>query len=135
MKQELKKKLGLVGRREMRDTDVLLLQVRNLNALRQKRSPGQPGSLSGSNDGGLGKLKCENQRLSTIAGVLEQMLNLPVEDQTGSNDDYSFEITWREGGVQDSTHSGLKQALLEQLGLALVPSRESTEMLVLDKAN
>jgi uncharacterized protein (TIGR03435 family) len=133
LQRELKKKLGLVGRRETRDTDVWVLKVRNPNAPHLKLSTGQPGNLSATTDGGHGGIKCENQPLSTVAAVLGQMFNLPVEDQTGLTDQYSFELTWNERGAQDPNHSALKQALLDQLGLQLVPSREPTEMLVMEK--
>lgn len=135
LKRELKKKFNLVGRREMRDMDVLVLKVGNPNALRLKRSTGQPGNISGSGDGGHGNLKCENQPLATVAAVLEQIFNVPVEDQTGLDDQYNFELTWNETGEQDPNHDNLKRALLNQLGLALVPGRESTEMLVMEQAN
>ena len=133
LQRELKKKFGLAGRQETRDMDVLLLKVRNPNAPRLKLSTGQPGNLSGTTDGGHGSIKCENQPLSTVADVLEQMVNLPVEDQTGLTDQYSFELTWNERSEQDPNHNALKQALLDQTGLELVPSREPIEMLVVEK--
>ncbi len=135
LQQELKSKFGLVGRREMKDLDVLLLKVRNPNAPQLKPSTGQPGNLSATTDGGHGSIKCENQPLSTVAAVLEQMFNLPVKDQTGLTDQYSFELTWNERGEQDPNHNALKQALLNQLGLQLAPGREPIEMLVMEKTN
>jgi uncharacterized protein (TIGR03435 family) len=133
LQRELREKLGLVGRRETRDMDVLLLRVGNPDTLRLKLSTGQPGNISGSDDVGQGDIKCETQLLSAVAAALEQMLNMPVIDQTGLTDHYSFDLTWNEQGrQQDPNHTALKQALLDQLGLELVPGREPTEMLVVE---
>ena len=134
LQRELKNKFGLVGRRETKDLDVLRLKVGNSNAPQLKSSPGRPGNISATTDGGRGVMKCENQPFATVAAVLTQMFNQPVEDQTGLADQYSFTLTWNERGGQDPGHIAMKQALLAQLGLELVPGRESVEMLVMGKA-
>jgi len=43
-------------------------------------------------------------------------------------------LRWNETGNVEADHEALKQALLDQLGLELVPSRQPIEMLVVEKA-
>jgi uncharacterized protein (TIGR03435 family) len=58
---------------------------------------------------------------------------MPVVDQTGLTQNFDIDLTWNEQGGQDSNHEALKQALLNQLGLELVPDSQPIEMLVVEK--
>ena len=58
---------------------------------------------------------------------------MPIIDQTGTTNRYSIDIKWEELGGQDTEHKALKQVLLDQLGLELVPSHEPIKMLVVEK--
>jgi uncharacterized protein (TIGR03435 family) len=60
---------------------------------------------------------------------------MPVIDQTGPPGvrNLGIDLQWKELGEQDPTHDALKQALLDQLGLVLVPSRQPVEILVVEK--
>jgi uncharacterized protein (TIGR03435 family) len=55
-------------------------------------------------------------------------------DQTGLTQHFHIDLRWDERGRGDPEHNALKQALLEQLGLELVPSSEPVEMLVVERA-
>jgi hypothetical protein len=63
LQAELKRKLGFVGHREMRDTDVLVLKVRRPNA------PGlKPPTGGGSDYSNNGYYHCDNSPLSSDSG-------------------------------------------------------------------
>ncbi len=142
LQAELKRKLGLVGHREMRDTDVLVLKVRRSNA---------PG-LKPPNNGHTGHTRkdyyyCDNEPLSIDSGgasgggysampitsFLEDCFGTPVIDQTGLTQHFHIDFKWNERSGDDPDHDALKQALLDQLGLELVPSNMPIEMLVVEK--
>ncbi|MEQ1887266.1 MAG: sigma-70 family RNA polymerase sigma factor [Bryobacteraceae bacterium] len=118
LQEELKKKFGLRVRREMRETEVLLLKVRNANApgLRQSGSNARP--------------------IRHYAQQWDNLFAIPVLDQTGLQGSYEFSAPRAEKGSKhgiEEMRTAYKQALLDQLGLELVPSREPTEMLVVEK--
>jgi uncharacterized protein (TIGR03435 family) len=137
LQAELKRKLGFVGHREMRDMDVLVLKVRRSNA------SGLKPPTDGRSDGcSRGHYYCDNAPLSSdsgyfpgIARFLEEYFETPVIDQTGLTQNYQIDLQWNERWRQDPNHDALKQALLDQLGLELVPGRESIEMLVMERAS
>jgi uncharacterized protein (TIGR03435 family) len=128
LQKEMERKLGVVARRETRETDVLRLTVRHPNA------PGLKPSAAGrsSYSGGDGELNVTGNSLDEVAMILErQGLGLPVVDHTGLTGKFDFDLKWNK---HDPEHGDLKQALLNQLGLELVPGSESIEMLVVEKA-
>jgi uncharacterized protein (TIGR03435 family) len=127
----LKKKFGVVGRFETRDTDVLLLKV--------KRSPApglRPSTASnvGMTAGG-GQISITGQSLSGLVPNLEEVFEIPVIDQTGLTGRYDVKLKWHESKSGHTDPEELKQALLDQLGLELVPGRQPIEMLVVEKTN
>jgi uncharacterized protein (TIGR03435 family) len=135
LQAELKRKLGFVGHKEMRDMDVLVLKVRRSNAPGLKRPAN--GHADYINNG---HYYCDNAPISSDSGwypgitrFLEDYFGTPVIDQTGLTQNYHIDLKWKELGGQDPDHDALKQALLDQLGLELVPSRESIEMLAMEK--
>jgi uncharacterized protein (TIGR03435 family) len=135
MQAELKRKLGFVGHREMRDMDVLVLKVRRPNA------PGlKPPTNGNSDEVQNGRYYCDNAPLSSDSGwypgithFLEYYFDMPVIDQTGLTQNFHIDLKWNELGRGDPNHNALKQALLDQLGLELVPSNMPVEMLVVER--
>jgi uncharacterized protein (TIGR03435 family) len=65
-----------------------------------------------------------------LAANLEGLLQIPVINQTGVANKFDIDLKWN---PNDPQNNSLKQALLGQLGLELVPSREPIEMLVVEK--
>jgi uncharacterized protein (TIGR03435 family) len=128
LKQEIKKQFGLAGRFETRDTDVLELKARRINAPGLKPTAGH----GYSRWIGDGEFSCQNQPMSAVAGTLEGYFGIPVVDETGMNGRFDFDLHWAEREPQRNL-DGLKQVLLDQLGLELVGSREPVEMLVVEK--
>jgi uncharacterized protein (TIGR03435 family) len=132
LKQELKNKLGLVGRTELKDEDVMLLKVRNANAP-GIHPPKQGGYSNASNNGTKMEIKWANKPLSEINGFLESGSPIPIIDQTDATNRCSIDIKW-EDDWRDPEHKVLQQVLLDQLGLELVPTNMPIEMLVVEKA-
>ena len=130
LRQELKAKLGFVGNYETRDANTLVLRVKNSNAPRLTPASGDGyGNFNDTIENGQHHFKCDNQPLSIVAGNFERLLRMPIIDDTGLTQHFNIDLTWDDRGGQNA----LKQALLEQLGLELVPSKEPVEMLVIGK--
>jgi uncharacterized protein (TIGR03435 family) len=137
LQKEIEKKFGLAAHRETRDTDVLLLEVQNPNATGLKYADSrrlEPHSES-SGRSGAGYITFRNQSLSSLAWSLESRFKTPVIDQTGLTNQYDIDLNWDETDFQHPNLNALKQALLDQLGLELVPTNMPIKMLVIEKAN
>jgi len=129
LQQQIKKKFGLVGRIETRETDVMLLKVKYPNAQGLKRNVNRRQSMRS----GSGEYTYTGQPLSSFAGNLEYRFKIPVINQTGLAGSFDFHLKWNQSDDQSLDFENLKQALTDQLGLELVPSREPIEMLVVEK--
>jgi RNA polymerase sigma factor (sigma-70 family) len=98
LQQELKSKLGLIGRSEVKDEDVMLLKVRNA------RAPGihppiKDAYCNISNNGNNVEIKWANQPLSKITSFLESGSPVPVSDQRVATTRGSSEIM---GGIPNT---------------------------------
>jgi uncharacterized protein (TIGR03435 family) len=137
LQEEIKKIFHITGRLEQRETDVLILKVANshvdgfkpANSLR--RSMQRPESTAIMS--GFGLFAGFDQPISTLTPFLESRFKVPVIDQTGLSKHYDFNLTWDEKDRDHLNSAGLQQALLDQLGLELVPGREPIEILVVEK--
>jgi uncharacterized protein (TIGR03435 family) len=132
LQEEIKKRFKLTAHRETREMDALLLKVANSNPPNLK-----PHGRDGGNQSWIGenqKATITNQRLDNFVGSIEFQLGQPVLNQTGLNDRYDFQINWQPQRGE-TEKDAFQRALLEQLGLELVPGRQSVEMLVVEKAN
>ena len=131
LQQEIKREFGLTGRLETRETDVLLLSVKDPKTGSLRPSTTRHGESSTHYT--TGQLVCLNKPLRTLAGLLEAYFEIPVIDQTGLTGNFDIDLKWNERDWQHRNPDALKQALVAQLGLELVPSREPIEMLVVEK--
>jgi uncharacterized protein (TIGR03435 family) len=77
-----------------------------------------------------GQYSSINTPISDLTANLENLLQIPVIDHTSVAGKFDIHLKWNRN---DPQHNSLKQALLDQLGLELVPSREPIEMLVVEK--
>jgi uncharacterized protein (TIGR03435 family) len=116
----------------MQDMDVLLLKVKNLNAPGLK-PPTRGESFYMQQDNYNASLFWDNEPISRAPELLEGFFKMPIIDETGLKENFSIDLRWKELGERDPSHDALKKALLDQLGLELVPSRASLEMLVVEK--
>jgi uncharacterized protein (TIGR03435 family) len=126
LQEEIKRKFDLVGRFETVETNVLLLKVKSPNAPGLKPSTVEYGNNNFQN----GEISVK-ESIPDLAKYLEAgPFKIPVLDQTGLKGDFAFTLTW---DANDKNLENLKQALVEQLGLELVPGVEPVEMLVVEK--
>jgi hypothetical protein len=138
LQRELKKTLGFVGRWEPRDTDVLALKVRNPDAAGLEFAfwiPDEFGDLDH------GHIHCFGEKLSWtppmppwgLTKYLEMVFQMPVVDETGLPESYNIDLRWKVKADQQANQDTIKQALLDQLGLELVPTNMPLEMLVVER--
>jgi hypothetical protein len=118
LQEEIKRKLGLVGRWEMVETNVIALKLADPDAKAFKVAKGF------------------GNRMDMLKTSLQNIVGegLPVIDKTGLTNRYDFSFTFPK--VNTSSAAGkqaIKNALYNQLGLELVPSREPVKMLVVEK--
>jgi len=132
LQREMKRTLGLAGHPQTEDTDVLVLSVRNPNA------PGFTPAKTGGNfwmnrNGENCEIRWDAEVPTRLTIFLESIFQQPVIDKTGLTNECSLDLKWRETGPNDPDHRALREVLLKQLGLELVPGREPVEMLVVSK--
>lgn len=130
---EIKKKLGLIGRRETRPTDVFLLKLQNTNAqgLKITESP-QVFVMPSAVGWPIMTYSFTNRTIDWFVGFLDEKLHKTIIDQTGLTNHYDLTLKWN--GQKDKPDELLFERVLpEQLGLQLVPSREPIEVLVVEK--
>ncbi|HTV61954.1 MAG TPA: TIGR03435 family protein [Verrucomicrobiae bacterium] len=137
LQQEIKNKFGLVGRRETRDTDVLVLKVQNRNAPGLRPSTSQ-GTTETWNENDKDKdIRGTGLPVDSVIGILEESLNAPVVDQSGLTGRFDLQLkyNWTVPGKEHQIdRDDFRQAVLDQLGLELVPSVQPLEVLVVEKA-
>lgn len=130
LRDELRKRFGLVAHIEPRPADVLQLR-RKLEV-----APGlkPAGTDPGSNFSGPGEIRANRQPMTTLAACLQGYFGLPVTDHTGLTGqyDYTLKWPWHRDGRNPAERELIQQALLAQLGLELVPAREPVETLVVE---
>jgi len=130
LQAEIKRRFGLVGRLETIETNVLVLTVKHSNVpgLKPNRTGGH------NNNPQFGEFSCVNQPISALTYFLELYLGTPVVDRTDLAGGFDMDLKWDATDKANRNVDGLKQALLDQLGLELVPAREPVEMLMVEKA-
>jgi uncharacterized protein (TIGR03435 family) len=133
LQQEAKRIFGVIARRETRETDVLLLKVQNFDASGLKQSHENPQFGASTRNDGAGEWSCKNSPLSNLANYLEEFTRVPVIDQTGLTNNFDIDLKWKQTDWDKPNLDGMKQVLLNQLGLELVPTNMPIEMLVVEK--
>jgi uncharacterized protein (TIGR03435 family) len=125
---QLKNQFGLVADGQTQVKNVLLLHKKFRDA------PGLHPSQAeyGQTRSGPGRFSMKKQGLGTLTAYLEQIFNQPVEDRTELTNEYDIELKWANGDTPAQI-GPLKQVLADQLGLELVPSTESIDMLIVKK--
>jgi len=139
LQQTIKEQFGIIGRLETRETDVLALTVKRRGAPGLKPTASKAGKSSSNED--VGRLTRTDGPISFLIDDFEGYFKIPIIDRTGLNGRFDVDLKWDDemkwnntGGFYFTNPDGLKRAVLDQLGLELVPSREPVEMLVVEKA-
>jgi uncharacterized protein (TIGR03435 family) len=133
LRNELKTRFGLIAHRENLDADALLLRLadsktweRHINQTKNQYTKTRVGLERSM--GPLLKSTIDDK----IPG-LEELLGKPVVNQTGLTEQYDLYFEWNKASGK-TENENIEQALLDQLGLELVPTNMPVEMLVVEKA-
>ena len=135
LQRVLRKKLGVTAKWEMLETNALLLMVKIPNApgLSPTAKKRPPGEMHGPSS-----YTVFDKPLTNLVNFLEATAGVPVVDSTGLTGRFDFSLKWNEPKMQQAQQGlpdPLRQVLLNQLGLALVPTNMPVEMLVVEKAS
>jgi uncharacterized protein (TIGR03435 family) len=133
LRQAITTKFGVTANRQMIETNVLVLSIRDPNAGGLKPVVTPPGVVRSQ---GLykGHASALFEPIQHLVGSLEGRFRVPVIDQTGLTGNFAYELNWDEPDARQRNNEGLKQALIDQLGLELTPKIQPVEMLVIEKA-
>lgn len=129
LQEEITRHFGLIAHREIIETNALLLTLRNRNAPELKITSNPNGQNNSNRNPFNGSYLCENMPLSDLARFLEDFLQVPVVDQTGLTNRFDIEF------IGGSTPEQMKQTVLKEVGLELVPGQAPVELLVVEKAH
>lgn len=139
LQREITKTLGLTARWETVETNVLALKVATPDAPGLKQasfSPDESGDLRH------GHIHCFGEKLSWtprmppwgLTKFLEMIYQVPVVDKTELGwFSFNIDLRWKVNSDPSANQEALKQAMLEQLGLELVPTNMPVEVLVVEK--
>ena len=130
--EEIKNQFGLVGELELKVTPVLVLKLKPESTHKFEQSNTMKNGIATTQQSG--QFSCFEQPISTLDSYLEQYFKTPIVDQTGLTNNYDYAVTWDEPTPDKQNPAGLKQALLDQLGLELVSTNQPIEMLVIKKS-
>ena len=94
LQEEVKRKFGVIGRFETRQTNVLALTVKKANApgLRPDTSPRGPGGGRSK----AGEYSCFNSPLLSLANFLTDYFNTNVTNHTGFTGRFDIDLKWDE---------------------------------------
>ena len=130
LRAEIKKQLGLVAHREMREADIQVLKVSNPSLIESMVAKSGPGSTRIQQNG----FSFSGESIDILTDFLEDSLGMPVIDKTGLTQKYSGNLKWDPQSDKTAKLHEIQNALSDQLGLELGPSRQSIEFLVVEKA-
>jgi len=66
--------------------------------------------------------------------MLENYFHIPVVDKTGLKGRFNIDLAWDQSDFEHRNPDALKQALLDELGLELIPTKEPVEVLVVQQS-
>jgi uncharacterized protein (TIGR03435 family) len=101
-------------------------------ALRPSTPESQP-NLSSNSNGSRTVIKASKTSMTDIAAALRRQAGRPVEDHTGLEGSFDFQIEWAREETPDSADPSLNTVLKEQLGLKLQSAKGAIEILIIDQ--
>lgn len=130
LRAEIKNKFGIVAHVETIETNLLILKVKNTaGPALQETKGGMPSYPTRSPQN---KISIQNQDLSGVAACFGSLLKTIVHNQTEIQGRYDITLQWQRKAAETEVEA-FKRAVLEQLGLEFVPSRESLKYLIVQK--
>jgi uncharacterized protein (TIGR03435 family) len=123
-------RFGLKIHREMKDLPMYSLVVAKNGPKLTKNidAPGPEATM------GSGQLKGSKISMSILAGMLAQLLDRTVRDDTGISGDFDVKLDWTPGQTADMDGPSIFSALQEQLGLKLNAQKGPVEMIIIESA-
>ncbi len=132
----LEDRFQLKFHREQREGPVYWLELEKPGkpgpALKPSTPESQP-NMSTNSNGGRSVMKVSKASMTDIAAALRRQAGRPVEDHTGLEGDFDFQIEWAPEETPDSVVPSLFTVLKEQLGLKLQAAKGAIEILVIDQ--
>lgn len=125
------KKFGVIGRMEMIDTNVMVLQPTAGGVHGFKVSHTMPHGMAVRAKSG--DYAFYEQPMSTLIGHVQQHMQLPIVDKSDLLEEYDFSLKWDETDPKNPNPESMRWALHDQLGLDLVATNMPIEMLVVEK--
>ena len=136
LRKELQKRFGWVAHREMRLTDVLVLETNGPSGPNPKMSTVGAGNTNRIEDTVTvqpGGLVARSQSAAGLASLLEDLLAVHVIDRTGLTQRFDVTLQWKILGNAELSRAQFMQSLPGQLGLKVTPRREPLELLIVEK--
>lgn len=90
-------------------------------------------NMSTNSNGSKSTMKASKMSMVDIAAALRRQAGRPVEDHTGLEGNFDFQIEWDPEETPDSPYPSLFSVLKEQLGLKLKPAKGTIETLLIDQ--
>jgi len=133
MQSILADRFGMKTHMETREMPAYALVIAKSGS--KLKQPSDDTAGSSQFGGGTGEVKWLNSSLTDLKFLLAKETGRPVVDQTGLTGKYDFMLEYTPSARAETDESGrpsIFAALEEQLGLKLVPMKQSVEVLVVD---
>jgi len=131
LRDELKTRFGLTAHRENLETDALLLRLADPKTweqhINQKKNQYSKTRAAIERSSG----PWPKSTMDEMISGLENAIGKPVVNQTGLTEHYDLYYEWNKTSGK-AEKENIQQALLDQLGLELVPTNMPIEMLVVE---
>ena len=139
LREQLKKQFNLVARKEVRPMDVVILQVKDPARLDSFRSKGGQFACYGFGMGNWQTRCFTNASLSYLAEQdVQGYYKKPCVLRADRDIKYDFMLKWEEPGLTGEKRLAALRPVIEsqinQLGLEIVPGRESIEALIVEQS-
>jgi uncharacterized protein (TIGR03435 family) len=121
---------------ERKEARVYWLELDKPGKLGPALKPSPPGSqpnMSTNSSGLKAAMKVSKMSMADIAAGLRRQAGRPVEDHTGLEGNFDFQIEWAPEETPGSEDASLFTVLKEQLGLKLQPAKGMVEFLIVDR--
>jgi uncharacterized protein (TIGR03435 family) len=131
----LEERFALKYHRESEEATVYRLELNKAGRPGAGLKPSDPDekpSMVTNSNGVVTTMRVTDASMADVAAALRRQAGRPVEDHTGLQGKYDFEIRWSNDETADSQAPPLITVLKEQLGLRLTSAKGTTEKIVVD---
>lgn len=132
----LEERFQLKFHRERKEGPVYWLEMTTPAKPGRRLKPAGPDSkpsMSTNSNGAKASLLATSMSMAELASALQRQVGRPVEDHTGLQGNFDFEMEWNVRDLPDSDTPSLFTVLQEELGLRLKPAKGTVEHIVVDQ--